>query len=138
MHPQFLWVFPLLVSVGAAFFVWGAYRTGAQLTTTVIITVIVSLVLGGAAGWYRARSLHLHRDPETGFIMMRMSIEGLIFLVVLMAVRTAIRKLGGGDQFGAVADGLMAFVVGLLITRALVIWQRCRALPPHQPREVRV
>jgi Protein of unknown function (DUF1453) len=135
VRPEFLWVWPLVICLAGGFFAFGAYMKGGPLTLAVVLGVVIGLTLGSLAGWYRARAMHLHRDPETGNIMMRMSIEGLIFLVVLMLVRTIVRKYGGADadQFGAVADGLMACIVGLLVTRSIVIWRRCRALPPHQP-----
>jgi hypothetical protein len=131
MRPGLLWVWPVVICLAAGFFAMGAYFKGGPLTTTIVVAVAASLVLGAVAGWHRARSMHLHRDPATGHIMMRMSIEGLIFLVVLFLVRALIRKFGGAEteQFGAVADGLMAFIVGLLVARSVVIWRRCRALP---------
>jgi hypothetical protein len=135
MRPGLLWIWPLVICLLAGFFAMGAYFKGGPLTATIVVTILVSLGLGAVAGWYRARAMHLHRDPDTGHIMMRMSIEGLIFLVALFLVRTLIRQFGGvnTDQFGAVADGLMAFIVGLLLARSYVMWRRCKALPPHRP-----
>lgn len=140
LRPAFLILWPVMITVAVAAFSYGFYATGAAFTTTIAVAVVVSLALGIAAGWYRARSILLHRDPDTGHIMSRATIEGLVFLGALFLVRTAIRKFGGADtdQFGAVADGCMAFVVGLLFTRSIVIWRRCSALPPHPSREARI
>ncbi|MDB5364690.1 MAG: hypothetical protein JWM77_617 [Rhodospirillales bacterium] len=131
VRPNFLWVAPVLITIGAGFFAMGAYFKGGPLTMVTALALLAGLLLGVAAGWYRARSLHLHRDPDTGFIMMRLSIEGLIFLIVLMAARTAMRQMSGGaaNPFSVVAEACMAFVVGLLFARSYVMWKRCKALP---------
>lgn len=135
LRPAFLILWPVLMTLGLAGFIFGFYATGAAFTSMVALAIILGLTLGIAAGWFRARSILLHRDPETGHIMSRATIEGLVFIAALFLVRTAIRKFGGADtdQFGAAADGCMAFVVGLLFTRSIVIWRRCKELPPHQP-----
>jgi hypothetical protein len=132
VRPNWLWVAPVMITVAAALFAMGAYFKGGPLTAIGVAGLVAGLVLGVAAGWYRARSLHLHRDPETGHIMMRLSLEGLIFLIVLMGARTALRQAGGSaaDQFSVVAEAGMAFVVGLLFARSYVMWKRCKTLVP--------
>ncbi|WP_420243629.1 hypothetical protein [Roseiterribacter gracilis] len=133
LRPAFLVLWPVLILLAVAFFIFGFYMTGAAFTAGVAAAVVIGLALGTVAGWYRARSILLHRDPDTGHIMSRATIEGLLVIGVLFVVRFGLRKLDGGNQFGVFTDGCMAFVVGLLFTRSYVMWRRCKALPPHQP-----
>src|SRR3546814_7046143 len=57
--------------------------------------VAIGLVVGAALGWQRGRFMHIHVDPETHALNQRASPAGMLFLVVLIAVKMGAQTAGG-------------------------------------------
>lgn len=79
----------------------------------------VALVLGGALGWQRGRLMKIWIEPETGQLVTQGSGWAVVFLVVLIALRTLLRtglQYESGTwaiQPGLINNGFVAFAVGL-------------------------
>lgn len=53
----------------------------------------IALVIGATVGWYRGRFVEISVDPETHLLNQKTSIGAIIFIVILIAVRMAMRSV---------------------------------------------
>lgn len=83
----------------------------------------VALVLGAVLGWQRGRLMKIWVEPETGQLVSQGSAWAVVFLVVLIVLRTLLRS---GLQYEAGAwaiqpalinNAFVAFAVGLFTTQ---------------------
>jgi hypothetical protein len=93
----------------------------------------IGLVLGGVAGWLRGRTITIGVDPATGTLNQRASPLGLILLVVLIAVRYALRTLAHEASpvhlsAAAIVDAFLALAFGLIAMQRLEMFLRGRKL----------
>ena len=92
----------------------------------------VALVGGGALGWQRGRMMHIEVDPGTHTLNQRMSPAAMIFLVLLIAVRSGARILveNGTVHFNIaiVTDILIAFALGMFALQRLEMFLRAKRL----------
>jgi hypothetical protein len=98
-----------------------------------IVAVALAGVAGAVAGWYRGKLTHITLDPETGELMGKGSIIGLILILALYVARYAIVSWAQShpDHSGTavtVADAALVFGFATLIVSRLEIWVRCRKL----------
>lgn len=83
----------------------------------------LALVLGGALGWQRGRLMKIWIEPETGELVSQGSGWVVIFLVVLIVLRSVLRtglqyEAGAGAISPALVNNLfVAFAVGLFATQ---------------------
>jgi NAD/NADP transhydrogenase beta subunit len=93
-----------------------------------------ALVVGGGLGWLRASTVKMSVDPQTGQLMAQGSFVAILFLVVLLVVRTGLRLLLVSQSAAlgirlVMADVIfLALAVGLLGARALEMNLRGRKL----------
>ncbi len=96
--------------------------------------LVLALLVGGGLGWLRASTVKMSVDPETGQLMAQGSFVAILFLVVLLVVRTGLRFLLASEASTlgirlAMADVIfLALAVGLLGARALEMNLRGRKL----------
>ena len=90
----------------------------------------LSLAVGAAIGWQRGRALNIAVDPETHALNQTASPLAMLLLVVIVAIRYALRSaadLGGsGWHLDAllITDCLVAFALGLLSVQRLEMYLR--------------
>lgn len=77
--------------------------------------------------------MHIAVDPETHALNQRMSPAAMLFLVVLVALRSGARALAENDaalhlDVAAVTDVLIAFALGLFAAQRLEMYLRARRL----------
>lgn len=98
------------------------------------IWLAAALFVGGGLGWLRASTVKMSVDPASGQLMAQGSLIAILFLVVLLIVRTGIRYLlaSNASALGlrlVMADVIfLALAVGLLAARALEMNLRGRKL----------
>lgn len=114
---------------------------------------VAAAVVGAGFGYLRARHLELSVDPETGTISSKSTPIGMILIVGLVAIRFGLKyafpEMGAqpGGHLAADAvlwtDGALIFSAAMVVTQAIVIWQRtrpllaehaARSLPPAAPQ----
>jgi len=89
-----------------------------------------ALVAGGAVGWWRGRLIAIHVDPVTHALNQTMSIATIVFLVVIIGVRIALREVLGGEARSwnispaTLLDAFMVFALGLLSMQRLEMYLR--------------
>ncbi|MCP3735185.1 cytochrome c biogenesis protein CcdC [Sphingomonas sp. RP10(2022)] len=89
---------------------------------------LVALALGGALGWQRGKMMRITLDPETHDLGQTSSPAALLFIVLLVVVRSGARGAmsygGGGFDPMAVTDVLMALALGLFTAQRLEMYLR--------------
>jgi membrane protein CcdC involved in cytochrome C biogenesis len=120
-----LWIVPALyLAITVLMFV--------QLPPTgpVAIATAGALVLGAAVGWKRGTMMHIHVDPQTHALNQKASPAAMIFLIVLVAVRSLGRGFleTEGVSPAMFTDPLFAFALGMLTLTRVEMYFRGRRL----------
>lgn len=108
-----LWVFPALYAVAVV-----AMFASRPPQGIAWLFCAGALALGAALGWQRGRLMRITVDPETHALNQSGSPAALLFVLLLVAVRSGARAAFSGDTVLhlnalAVTDMLMAFALGL-------------------------
>jgi hypothetical protein len=83
----------------------------------------LALLLGVALGWQRGRLMKIWIDPESGALMTQGSGWALVFLVVLLVLRMALREglvmeaNAGAIDMGLINSAFVVFALGLFGTQ---------------------
>ncbi|HEY7805640.1 MAG TPA: CcdC protein domain-containing protein [Croceibacterium sp.] len=93
----------------------------------------VAFVLGAALGWQRGRLMKIWIDPDSGNLMSQGSGWAIVFLVVLIVLRTLLRtglamEAGGAITPALINDAFVMFAVGLFATQRGEMALRARRL----------
>lgn len=125
LKPERLWVVPVLY-----FAVVAILFARVPPSPTGWLLCLVALVLGGAAGWQRGKTMAIHVDPATGRLMQRGSIWALVTIAALVAVKLIAQTEGRAWHFDAnlLVDALAAFALGLFAAQRLEMYQRATGL----------
>jgi hypothetical protein len=130
-RPARLWIAPAIFLVIAALYVTGAVKMGPTLRSVDWAIIAAAALLGAAVGALRAHFIHLTRRPSDGLIETRLSIWGVIFILLWIGGRQYVRQSGwvdAGAQFGVYTDAGLSLALGLLVANAIVLTRRCQAL----------
>jgi hypothetical protein len=94
------------------------------------LCAFVALVAGGLLGWQRGRMMRIHVDPETHALGQQASMAGMIFLIVLIAVRYAARDMGGAMHMNIalMTDTLAALALGMFSIQRLEMYLRAKRM----------
>ncbi|HEX4738840.1 MAG TPA: hypothetical protein VH331_14895 [Allosphingosinicella sp.] len=99
------------------------------------VASVVALALGGVLGWQRGRLMRIDVDPETHGVTMVQSPAALLFIVILIAIRSGMRSMAQNGRAGflhvspaTLTDVLVAFALGLLAVQRLEMFLRARRL----------
>jgi hypothetical protein len=121
-----LWVVSALYLVLAGLMFWQLPPVG-----WVAIASVVGLALGAAVGWQRGTMMHIHVDPETHALNQKASPAAIIFLIVLVVVRSGAKSLLGETHAVSAAmltDPLIAFALGMLTLTRLEMYLRAKRM----------
>ncbi len=123
---EWLWVVPALVGSLTAALLYIAPPKGMGWAVCA-----GALAVGALLGWVRARAVAVVLDPDTHQLSQREFPLALLFIVLLIGLRFAVRHYGTRD--GAVgqvliADALIVALFGLLTVQRIMLWRRGRAL----------
>lgn len=128
LDPSRLWIVPALVGVAAV-----ALLMVAPPSPGVWLACGAALVVGGALGWQRGKTMRIAVDPATGALTQATSPAALIFIAGLIMVKIGGRNLIESGALGtldpaAVTDPLIALGLGLVTMQRMEIWLRARRL----------
>ncbi len=136
LRPKWMWVVPAIVVALIGFGLWGlsfADTTRAPFAALDWILLAAGLALGAAAGWWRGKTVVIHREAD-GTLKAQASPIGLILIVALLLGR---RALGAwlephaaelGLNVVAVQDAFLLFAVGLVIAQRVEMYIRARRI----------
>lgn len=123
------WINPLLALVG----VWSTMSTESFPSPAAILIFAVAILLGTAAGYFRALHMALSVDAESGQVMSKPTQLGTVLIVVFLLLRVGLNYLTTG-KFGPAArfaqphqHGVDIFRLAdaaLLFTTAMLLAQR--------------
>ena len=133
-----LWIFPALYAVIAV---------GLFVATPPVglgwLFCAAALIAGAALGWQRGKLMRITIDPETHRLNQTSSPAALLFILVLMAVRSGARAALTADNALhlnalAVTDMLVALALGLFTATRAEMYLRAKrmlaaARPPAAP-----
>lgn len=131
-----LWIFPAFYGVVACLmFAANPPRGLAWLFCA------VALMLGVALGWQRGKFMRITVDPDTHALNQAGSPAAILFIALLIAVRSGARYALAGDNFLhlnalAVTDMLVALALGLFTAQRVEMFLRARRLL-EQARAIR-
>lgn len=132
LNLHLMWIVPLLVVLGIGM---GLYFTPHEpFGVWAYAGFVFALGLGGVAGWWRGRTIDIHRDAETGRLMAKPSPLGLMLIVVLLVARRSLDMylLSNAEAWHlnavAVTDAFMLFAVGLVVVQRIEMFVRGRAI----------
>jgi hypothetical protein len=95
-----------------------------------------ALLVGGALGWQRGKLMHIAVDPETHRLNQKASLAGLIFILVLIALKSAAQAEGSAlhvnvmlvtQAFGALALGVFTMMRVEMYLRGRRLLEAARA-----------
>jgi len=123
-----LWIFPALYAALAAYMMWRYPPTGWGWAFCAL-----ALVLGGAFGWQRGKLMRIRVDPETHEINQHASPWAVLFILLLIVVRTGARTMMATDNpfhlnAMAITDMLIAFALGMFTMQRIEMYLRARRL----------
>ena len=127
---QAMWVRPVIFIALIAFTFASAPPPGKALAGAVLIA---ALVFGVGLGWLRGSLMRIEVHPETHDISARASTVGMLFIIVLLALRTSLRTAASetpisGLPASVLADALILFAGAMMITQSAEMWLRASRL----------
>jgi NAD/NADP transhydrogenase beta subunit len=125
-----LWIVPTLyLAITVTLFVAAPPTPGGW------VAIAIALPLGGLVGWYRGRTMAIEVDPVTHALSQRGSPAAMLFIVAIIAVRSALRAASESGEAAAwhvdatmATEVLVAFALGLLAMTRMEMWLRARRL----------
>lgn len=141
LNVEWMWVMPLIVILMIGFGIYASttFQPHAPFGPATYAALAAALLGGCAIGWWRGKTIDIHRDPETGNLMAQASPIGLIFIFGLFAVRYGMKGyLDANAQawhldLVALTDGFMLFAMGLVVVSRIEMWIRARGLQQDAP-----
>jgi quinol-cytochrome oxidoreductase complex cytochrome b subunit len=135
LRPEWMWVAPVIVVALIGFGLWGLSRTGQGAPTdpASLLVLAVGLALGAAAGWWRGKTVTIHKEPD-GTLKAQASPLGLILIVGLLVARQALRpwmERHAADWHVsplAIIEAFMLFAVGMVVMQRVEMWIRARRI----------
>jgi membrane protein CcdC involved in cytochrome C biogenesis len=124
-----LWIVPGIFLFIAGFLFWSHPPKGMTL-----MWCAAALAIGAVLGWQRGRMMHIAVDPETQTLRQKASLGSMLFLLGLIAVRTAAREAAAFNLGGlhvdtmAVTDVMLALAFGLISVQRIEMYIRAKRL----------
>jgi drug/metabolite transporter (DMT)-like permease len=138
-----LWVRPALLVFACAMVLFLPARPGAapiQLMPMDWPILGAGAVLGAIGGWHLGKTMAIEVHPENGTLMVTTSPIGLIVLVALLALRTAVRSEAGAFAAdwpvnpAVIVDALIVFSAALFTVRSLEMYLRAKKVMAESGR----
>jgi hypothetical protein len=128
---EMLWIRPAIFVA-----VMGATLVGLPppFTLTSVVIMLAGLAIGCALGWQRGKFMKIDVHPETHDMTIQASVIGMIFIVVVIAIRyllsgTMIQNASNLHlPVLAISDAFVLLAGGIMATQGLEVWLRARRL----------
>lgn len=137
LRPELMWIMPAIMIGIVGLGLWSMqYAPGVSHTPFDTISWAIlggSLILGGAAGWWRGKMMTIEKAPD-GTLRAQASPLGLILIVALLVSRQALRgwlEANAGAwhvNILAIQDSFLVFVVGMLVMQRVEMFIRSRRI----------
>lgn len=120
-----LWVVPALYFVVVAALYWQRPPNGSDW-----IACAAALLAGAALGWQRGKTMRITLDPATGGLRQKGSIAGIVFLAVLVLVKSVTQAEGAliGSYLPLLTDAFAALALGMFGVQRLEMFLRARRM----------
>lgn len=135
LDPDRMWILPLIMITLLGFGIWGlTTQFRPAFDANADITLVSALLLGAVLGWWRGKTIHIHRDEATGALMAQASPLGIAFILVLFGVRYAghdfleTNAVRWGLQVGIIDIAFLLLAGGLLIVSRIEMWFRAKTI----------
>jgi hypothetical protein len=138
---RWMWVAPVLVVLLIGFGLWGtSYADPAHAPFAAVdwSLLVAGLAVGLAAGWWRGKTMVIHRDTD-GQLKVQASPLGMILILGLLLGRRALSAVlephaaDMGLAVLAVQDAFMLFAVGLVLAQRAEMYIRARRIAAGDP-----
>lgn len=130
LKPERLWILPAIYSIFVAVFFASLPPHGLGW-----LYAGLALAVGLALGWQRGKMMHITVHPENGTLNQKASPAAMIFIVVLILVRSATKVMvgttGGDGLHGTallVTDILIALALGFIVAQRVEMYLRAKRL----------
>ncbi|HEX8669439.1 MAG TPA: CcdC protein domain-containing protein [Allosphingosinicella sp.] len=126
LHTGRLWIVPAIYGALTVFVFAATPPDGLGW-----LVCAAGLAAGAGLGWQRGRMMHIEVDPQTRAVKARQSPAAILFILVLVLLRSALRAVleqGGVLSLATLTDALVAFALGLLAVQRLEMYLRARRL----------
>ena len=122
---EYLWIVPAMYLVITA-----VSFVAMPPTATGWVWAAAGLVIGAGVGWQRGKTMRISVDPATHQLNQRASPAALLFLVVLILVRSLARTEGGAMHLdvAALTNALLAMALGMFSTMRVEMYLRAKRL----------
>ena len=133
LKPGQLWIMPAIVALMAVVAFVATPPRGLGW-----LIAAAALLVGAALGWQRGRMMHIEVDPETGELRQRASPVALLFLILLVVVKSAARAEGAAMRLdvATLSDALLALAVGMFALMRVEMYLRAKRLAEDHRRAV--
>lgn len=142
LNVKWMWVLPLVYMVLMGFALWEtSFQPHPAFDNEAYAIMGGSLVVGAFLGWWRGKTVDIHRDPQTNRLMAQASPLGLVIIFAFLGVRLALREYidANADAWHislvTLSDAFILFAVGLIVVSRLEMWIRARGIAEtgHDP-----
>ena len=128
-----LWIAPLLITAMIAMgIVFTPHR--APFGPADIALFAIAALVGGAIGWWRAKTVRLTVDPATREVMSTTSPIGLLIIGAVFIVRFGLRSMTGEEAElthmdpAIIGDAFLALAAGIVVGQRIEVFIRTRRL----------
>lgn len=114
MRLEMMWIFPLILAALTALTMWSLPPSAKDIPW-----LIGAAVIGGGIGWCRGKMMNITVDPDTHALNQQASPAALIFIVVILGIRYALRSVLNseasalGISAALITDGFLVFAVAM-------------------------
>lgn len=130
LRPHLMWIAPVLILPLIGLGLWASSQH-AHLGPLAWLVFALALGLGGAAGWWRGKTITIEKDAD-GVLKAQASPLGLVLVVGLLAARTGLREVAQSQADAwrldpvVVTDAFLFFAIGLIVAQRLEMYIRAR------------
>jgi len=142
LNVKWMWVLPLVYMLLMGFAIWGtSFQPHPAFDNEAYAIMGGSLVVGAILGWWRGKTVDIHRDPQTNLLMAQASPLGLVIIFAFVGVRLALREYIAANadawhiSLVTLSDAFILFAVGLIVVSRLEMWIRAKGIAEtgHDP-----
>jgi hypothetical protein len=133
-----MWVAPVIIVALIGVTLFGESKAAAQsgqpFSPLSIGMDLAAVIVGALLGWWRARFTNISIDPATHELTSRASPIGMVVILGVLVIRTAVRVYATqnasalGEWGPPLADALLVLSVGLVCAQRLEIYLRASRL----------